>query len=358
MALIAQNHLQFIVEVGILMYAAMIFLLNLAPLSLSMILFLCLVLGIGFNIIFGLDVVALFMSFGQSEFTHPFGPIALLVTISSLAALAIMEDSGVEVGGLRGFVYILMAGITVFGGLMHRSFLLLWLLGLLIGFFLISKSMRQRSIITVKRVLGFAFIAVAGFGGLELLSRILQMPVLSPLLRIERLETFSLPSLKLVLKNTALLGHNPMSSYWGELSSGFADGYISLPLQLILFFGLPFPVFYGILVNKKDVIDYMVPGIFGWAYDFGYITMVFLLIWCVGIIIMGLRMLYMYRDMRENGSKTYLGREVLLTGALAAFMSQALIGLFIINRTINGTALMTFIFLSSLIFATSFGVKE
>lgn len=358
MALIAQNHLQLIIEVGIILYAAMVFILNLAPMSLSMVLFICIVLGIGFNIIFGLDVVALFMSFGQSEFTHPFGPIALLVTVSSLAALAIMEESGVDVRGLRGFVYLLMAGITLFGGLMHRSFLLLWLLGLFMGLFIISKSMRQRSLITVKRVAGFALIAVAGFGGLELISRVLGMPVLSPLLRIERLETFSLPSMKLVIKNTTLLGHNPMSSYWGELSSGFADGYISLPLQLILFFGLPFPVFYGILVNKKDVIDYMVPGVFGWAYDFGYITMFFLLIWCVGIIIMGLRMLSIYRERRENGSRSYLGREVLLTGALAAFMSQAIIGLFVINRTINGTALLTFIFLSSLIFANSVGLKE
>jgi len=49
---------------------------------------------------------------------------------------------------------------------------------------------------------------------------------------------------------------------------------------------------------------------------------------------------------------------LLLTGALAAFISQAIIGLFIINRTINGTALLTFIFLSSLIFANSFGLKE
>jgi len=358
LALIPQNHLQLIVEVGIILYAAMIFLLNLAPISLSLVLFICIVLGIGFNVIFGLDVVALFMSFGQSEFTHPFGPIALLAAVSSLSALAIMEDVGVDTGGLRGFVYILMLGITVFGGLMHRSFLLLWLLGLMVGLFLISKSMRSRSIITLKRVAAFALVAVAGFGGLELLSRILEMPVLSPLLRLERLENFSVPSIKMVIKNTTLLGHNPMSSYWGELSRGFADGYISLPLQLILFFGLPFPVFYGILVNKKDVIDYMVPGIFGWAYDFGYVTLVFLLIWCMGIIILGLRVLSMYREKREKGVRSYLGREALLTGALAAFISQAIIGLFIINRTINGTALLTFIFLSSLIFANSFGLKE
>ena len=42
----------------------------------------------------------------------------------------------------------------------------------------------------------------------------------------------------------------------------FAEGYITLPMQLIIFFGLPFPLFCGVLVNQKDTIDYMLPGIF------------------------------------------------------------------------------------------------
>ncbi len=36
-------------------------------------------------------------------------------------------------------------------------------------------------------------------------------------------------------------------------------------------------------------------------------------------------------------------------GALTAFITQALIGLFISNRSINGMALLTFMFLSSMV---------
>jgi hypothetical protein len=120
-------------------------------------------------------------------------------------------------------------------------------------------------------------------------------------------------------------------------------------MSLIILFGLPFPVFYGILVSKKDVIDYMLPGIFGYTFDFGYLTLILLLLWCVGVTILGFKMLTVYRSKRENGTRKYLGREALLIGSLAAFMAQALVGLFIMNRSINGTALLTFMFLGTLI---------
>ena len=42
-------------------------------------------------------------------------------------------------------------------------------------------------------------------------------------------------------------------------------------MQFILLFGLPFPMFFGILVNQKDTIDYMLPGILGYGFDFGYL---------------------------------------------------------------------------------------
>ena len=350
MALIAQNHLQFIIEIGIILYLGIIFLLNLFPMTLSAVLFVALGLGIGFTVLFGIDALYLFLAFGQNEFTHPFGPIALLAVITALAALPMMKDSGVEIGKLKGFIYLIIVAITIFGGLMHRSFLLLWLLGLLIGVFLISKSFRQKSIFTVKRIILMVAAGLAGFGALELLSQVLQMPIFSPLLRILRLETFATPSLNMVINNTTLLGHEPESAYWAT-STGFADGYISLPMSLLLLFGLPFPVFFGILVNRKDTIDYMLPGIFGWSYDFGYLTLIMLLIWCASIIFIGLKMLHIYRERRENGDKKYLGREALLIGSLGAFTAQALIGLFLINRSMNGTALLTFIFLSAMVAA-------
>ena len=41
-------------------------------------------------------------------------------------------------------------------------------------------------------------------------------------------------------------------------------------MQFILMFGLPFPLFFGLLVTRKDTIDYMLPGVLGYGFDFGY----------------------------------------------------------------------------------------
>ena len=155
----------------------------------------------------------------------------------------------------------------------------------------------------------------------------------------------------MVLNNIQLIGHNANASYWGAEGIAFAEGYITLPMQLILFFGLPFPLFFGVLVNQKDTIDYMLPAIFGWGFDFGILGLVGLIIFVLGTILIGFKVLNMYREKREKNNKKYLGREVLLTGALAAFCAQSLVGLFIFNRSINGMALLTFIFLGALILA-------
>ncbi len=358
MPLIAQNHLQFILEVGAIIFAAVMFTINLVPISLSVVTFLSLFLSVGFTFLFGADIAMLFLSFGQNEFTSPFGPLALLAIITALASLNVMEESGVSVDGLRKLVFALLIGITVFGGLMHRSFLLLWILGLLIGYFLLSKSFRKKSLLTVKRVLIFLGLGGAAFAALQLLSWVLNMPVFSPLLRIERLEINSIASLKTVLQNTQLIGHTPGSAFWGAQDTGFASGYISLPMSMILMFGLPFPLFYGLLVTKKDAIDYMLPGIFGYSFDFGYIGLICLVGFALGVIILGLMMLKKYREKREKNNKKYLGKEVLLIGSLTAFIAQALIGMFVFNRTINGMALLTFIFLAALVVAHSVSLKR
>ena len=288
MLLIAQNHFQLIVEVGLILLATMIFVLNLVPLSLSVVTFLSLALSGVFTLVFGADLAFLVLSFGQHEFTHPFGPIALLAIITALASLKVMEESGVNIATLKRVVYLFLIGITVFGGAMHRSFLLLWFIGLFIGYTIISKSFRQQSILTMRRIGMFIGAALVAFGLLEIVARISGMEVFYPILRISRLAQNSLASLKLVVENTWLIGHDPASSYWSN-SSGFADGYISLPMQFILMFGLPFPLFFGLLVTRKDTIDYMLPGIFGYAYDFGYLTFIILLLIVLGTIVVGLK---------------------------------------------------------------------
>ncbi len=358
MLLIAQNHFQLILEVGLIILAIMIFAINLVPLSLSVVTFLSLFLSGGFTLLFLGDFGLLVLSFGQNEFTHPFGPIALLAIVTALASLKVMEESGVNVVRLKKVVYAFLIGITIFGGLMHKSFLLLWILGLFIGYLIISKSFRQKTFLSVKRIMIFLGLGVIAFGALEFLAWIISMDIFSPMLRLSRIEDNSLSSLRLVVQNTRLIGHDAASSFWGPDVGGFADGYISLPMSFILMFGLPYPLFFGLLVTKKDTIDYMVPGIFGYCYDFGYIVIVLMIIVIIGIILAGLIVLKKYRANREKNNKKYLGKEVLLIGSLAVFIAQSTVGLFFFNRTINGMALLTFLLLGSLVLAHTVSLKR
>ncbi len=358
MLLIAQNHLQLILEVGLMLFVTLVFCLNLIPLSLSIVTFLSLFIMGGLTLLFAGDIALLVLFSSQAEFTHPFGPIALLGAVTALASLKVMSESGVDIRPLRRFVILFLGGITVFGGLMHRSFLLLWLLGLFLGYLMISKSFREKSVFTLRRIMLFFGAAGAGFIILEILARVTGMTIFSPLLRLGRIEQYSLSSIKTVLHNIQLIGHNAKASYWGAEGTAFAEGYITLPMQLILFFGLPFPLFFGVLVNQKDTIDYMLPGIFGWGFDFGILGLAGLIIFVLGTILIGFKILNMYREKREKNNKKYLGREVLLTGALAAFCSQSLIGLFIFNRSINGMALLTYLFVGALILANVVSLKS
>ena len=358
MLLIAQNHLQLILEVGLMLFVTLVFCLNLIPLSLSVVTFLSLFLMGGFTLLFGADIALLVISASQAEFTHPFGPIALLGAVTALASLKVMKESGVDIRPLRRFVILFIGCITIFGGLMHRSFLILWLLGLFLGYLIISKSFREKSVFTMRRILIFLGAAGVGFVLLEVIARVSGMTIFSPLLRMGRIEQYSFSSIKTVLHNIQLIGHNAKASYWGAEGTAFAEGYITLPMQFVLFFGLPFPMFFGVLVNQKDTIDYMLPGIFGWGVDFGILGLVGLMAFVLGTILIGFKILNIYREKREKNNKKYLGREVLLTGALAAFCAQALIGLFVFNRSINGMALLTFIFVGALILANVVTLKS
>jgi hypothetical protein len=334
-----------------------IFLLNFIPFSLSLVLLIGLILSVGLTVLFAIDGGLLFIH-AAHEFSVPYGPIALFGVVTLLSSLPMMQKVGIRVLNLRVFIYILIILIAIFGSLVHRVFLIMWVLGLLIGFFIISKSFRQKSFFTFKRIAAVLGLVVLATGALELLSRVLNMSVISPLLRISRIEENALPSLTLVLKNTTLFGHVVGSSYWGSLDTGFASGYISLPISFINWLTLPYPLFYGVLVTKKDVIDYFLPGIFGYAFDFGYIALVAILIYCVGVIFIGFYMLHTYRKKREGGNRSFLGREAILIGALTAFIAQALVGLFLQNRAINGSSLVTFIFLGSLVVSHLFLVKR
>ena len=146
MVLIAQNNLQFILEFAILMQIAIVILFNLLKISLSRVMLFSLVLAIGLTVLFSFDMFALFIPFlGLHEFTHTYGPIAVMVIVSAWAALSTMSEVGIGVLSIKRFVFLLIIIITIVGGLVHRDFLILWLIGLIFGFFLISKSFRQKS---------------------------------------------------------------------------------------------------------------------------------------------------------------------------------------------------------------------
>jgi len=357
--LIAENHLQLILEFAIIMHLGVMLLFNIISIPLSMVLFIALVLTVLLAVVFGVDASFLFLPFvSHHEFVHPFGAIAVFAWVTLAASASLLSEVEIKSTSIRALSLILFVVIAIAGGLMHRSFLILWFLGWIVGAIIMSKSFKRSSKLTPKRVLMAGAAALASFGILEALSRVFNASVLSPLLRVSRIEEHSLPSIVMVLKNTTLWGHVQGSCYWGAQCLGGSDGYVSLPIGIIHFLTLPFPLFYGVLVTKKDHIDYMLPGVFGISFDFGYVALLVLMGWILVVVCTGFHILRKYRSKRRNRSRMYLGREALLVGALSAFITQAIVGLFIINRTFNGAAMIPFMFLSALVMAHSVTIKR
>lgn len=357
--LIADNHLEFIIEIALLIHVGVLLLFNLIVIPLSLVLFLSMVLTIILAALFGIDTIFLFLPYvNHHEFTHPFGPLAVFAWTTFFTSASLLKELEIRSSSIKTLAIILFFIIAVAGGMMHRSFLLLWLLGWFIGALLMSKSFRKTSHITFKRVIIVVIAGLSGFGLLELLSRIINSTILSPLVRVARIEDFAMPSLAMVIKNTTVWGHVQGSCYWGAQCLGGSDGYITLPMNFINMFTLPFPLFAGVLVIKKDAIDYMLPGIFGVAFDFGYGGLFALMAWVLIVTLTGLHVLRKYRSKRMNGSRNYIGREALLIGALTAFLSQSIIGLFLFNRTFNGAAMIVYMLLSALVMAHIISIKR
>lgn len=356
---IAQNNLQLIIEVAVIIHVGILLLFNIVALPLSMVLFLGLILTFLIAALFSVDTIMLLLPFfTHHEFTHPFGPLAVFGWVTVAAAASLLSEVGIKSTSIKTMSIILFFIIAVAGGLMHRSFLILWFLGWALGYIIMAKSFKRSTKITTKSVIGFTIAGMGAFAILEILSQVLHKSVLSPMLRISRLEQYSIPSLKTVLTNTTLWGHVQGACYWKTECLGGGDGYITLPMTLVQFFGLPYHLFYGVLVVKKDYIDYMLPGIFAVAFDAGYVGLLFLLGWVVLVTVTGFTVLRKYRAKRKEGSRTYLGREALLIGALAAFLSQSIVGLFIFNRSFNESALLAYIILSALVMAHSVTLKR
>ena len=189
MLLIAQNNFQFIVEFAVLLTIGIMLLLNIIPLSLSFVLLIALVLSIGLSLLFGFDAISLISpNLTAHEFTHPYGALALFSIVTCLAAIYIMDDVGINTRSLRNFVILLIVLIALVGGTVHRDFLGMWILGLLVGFFILSKSFRRKSVLSIKRVGIVIITAVGAFGFFQAISQLINQPVLSPILRLDRLD--------------------------------------------------------------------------------------------------------------------------------------------------------------------------
>ena len=110
MSLIAESHLQFIIEVAVVIQVGMIFLLNLIPMSLSFVLLGALILASALTGIFTMDTLLLFIpGFTHHELTHPFGSVALLAIITSFAALPMMKEVGIKFRNLKIYLILLIS---------------------------------------------------------------------------------------------------------------------------------------------------------------------------------------------------------------------------------------------------------
>jgi hypothetical protein len=201
--LTAQNHLQLIIEVAVLIQMGVVLLLNIIPFTLSMVLFLSLILTMFLAGLFSVDTALVFLPYvSHQEFTHPFGPLAVFAWVTFSASASLLSEVEIKSTSITTLAIILFVVIAIAGGLMHRSFLILWFLGWFIGYFIMSKSFRRSVKITRKRVVAAFGAVIGGFAVLEILSKVLNASVLSPLVRLSRLEEYAIPTIKMVIKNT------------------------------------------------------------------------------------------------------------------------------------------------------------
>lgn len=357
--IIAQSHIQLILEVGILIHMGVLFLFNLITMPLSLVLMLSLVVTGLLAAAFSLDAALLILpSLSQMELTHLLGPLAVFAWVTFSASNISLKEVKIQTRSFRQLSIVLYVLIGIAGGIMHRSFLILWGLGWIVSKFIESKTYKKSKPVRWGDIRKLLILLVGGLGLMEIVSRLTNFRILSPLLRISRIEDNSVSSIKMVIDNVLFAGHVKGSCYWGELCRGAWDGYITLPMQSISNLGLDLPLFFGVLVTKKDYLDYLTPGIFTIAFEGGYISLFLVLAWVAGVTVVGLLLLKKYREKRENGSRAYLGREALLIGALTAFICQSLIGLLLFNRTINGSALIVYLFISAFILCHSIRLKR
>jgi len=312
-------------------------------------------------LMFFVDMLSLFLPLPRHEFTHPFGPLTLAAWASARYLIGLLEARGISAARrTRPVLNTLWLFTGIFGGVMHRDYLLSWLLCWIGTEYLISRQLEVGTRIGAlaaragqmsRRVI--AAVSAIGVGLLLLMeaaARVLNKPVLSPALRVKRFAEYTVPGLDFIRKNAYLVGHSTKSLPAGYHWCGFGDGFVTLPVGYLVMFNLNVPTLHGALVARKDLLDYMLPGVFVWAFDFGYVGAFLLSLWVGITLYVGSRCLSEYVGRRRyEFSSELAAREALLFGCLMAFSIQSLIGAFLFSRAMNSFALATFTLLSSLI---------
>ncbi len=332
-----------------------------ANITVQRVLVLCMLTLLTLLGLFSMDALSIFLPVPRHEFTHPFGPIALMAWATARYLLQILENSGISAVQRTKIYYNLiwiLIGIT--GGVVHRDFFLSWLICWLFVEHVVTKYVGSTRLGTVVRTMAEkrkkVIIMGTGFGAavyavLEILAKVLNKPVLSPSLRIYRFTKYTLPALDFIKKYTRFIGHSTKGLPPGYHWRGFGDGIVTLPIGYLMAFRLDVPTLHGTLVVKKDLIDYMLPGLFAWTFDFGYLGPLILCLWIGSTVYVGASMLNNYIKIRSTRVTRFVAREALLFGSLTAFSIQSLIGAFLFSRAMNSFALATFTFLSAMIWA-------
>jgi len=312
-------------------------------------------------LLFSVDVLSLFLPMPRHEFTHPFGPLTLAAWASARYLVGILESRGISAARrTRPVLNLLWLYVGMVGGLMHRDYLLSWFLCWVGTEYLIARylegetrvgALAMRAARMSRRTIAAVSVIAVGFVAMmEALARALNKPVLSPVVRVQRFAEYTVPGLDLILKNAHLIGHSTKPLPAGYHWRGFGDGFVTLPVGYLVMFNLDVPTLHGALVTRKDLLDYMLPGVFVWAFDFGYIGSLLLSLWVGLTLYVGSRCLARYIKMHQcEFSSRIVAREAMLFGCLIAFAVQSLIGAFLFSRAMNSFALATFTILSAAI---------
>ena len=114
--LIAQNNLQFILKVAVIIHVGVLLLFNVVAVPLSLVMFLGTLITIIIALVFALDAAFLLLPLlSHHEFTHPFGPFAVLFWVTMVASLNLLTEAGIRSTSIKKLSLLLFFIIAIAG---------------------------------------------------------------------------------------------------------------------------------------------------------------------------------------------------------------------------------------------------